>query len=185
MNAAPVDRPDTPVPSVFVGRLGAWWPVRVRTAAAGVALAMGTAWGAVLAGGLERPALGGGLYLIVAVGAAFVPAGITLQVVVGQIMVGALMLAPGGPPGWVLAVLVAGVVATAELLAAAARMDAAAARDGAGTAPRTAGAAAAATLAFALVLGVAALPGLGGLLGVLIAAAACAGVATLVAREAG
>lgn len=158
--------------------LGDWSLDRVRLAVLALAAALAT--GAVLAvvdpeGGFGW---GGLLYLGVTSLALFFPAGVAAQVVLGQILIASLLIGGEGIDLVLLLPAMAGVVATAELLAVVARLDTPVRRDAEGTL-RGASAAAALGGGVFLVVGLSgAIPGPAGLLGVLLASGACVLLAT-------
>lgn len=164
--------------------LGDWSVDRVRLAA--LALAASLATGALLAvvdpgGGFGSRGL---LYAGVTSLALFLPAGVAAQVVLGQILIAALLIGGEGIDVVLLLPAMAGVVATAELLAVVARLDTPVRRE-AGGALRRAGSAAALGGGVFVGVGLAgAIPGPAGLLAVLLASGACVLLAARLARGA-
>jgi hypothetical protein len=161
-----------------------WGPARRRLAITAVLTAVATAaFGAAL-GGTGRHAVGAVGFTAIAVAALFRPVWITGLVVTGQLM--ALGLLAGGAAPFAVLPVVAGVIASAELLAAAARLDSPGERIPVGEFQRAALAAALGAAVFAAVALAAALPGPTGLLAVGLASAACVALAILlVTRRAG
>lgn len=157
-----------------------------RRKAAGLAVLAAVLTGAAAAatGASMAAVYGAGVYLALTGAVLLRPAALAAQVVVGQLLVAAVLLDPGGPPPVTLLPVVAGVVATAELLALAARLD--------GPFPRDAGAglreAALATLvgsaAYGAVALLGALPGPSGLAAVALASGACLALALVLVRAA-
>ncbi len=132
--------------------------------------------GAVAVGGDASP-YAAVVYVAAVALALFVPAAITAQVIGGQMLAG-LLLMGGGPIAWVgAALIVAGVVATAELLAEVARLDTPLRRDPVGALPRATMAAAVGGTMVAAVLLAHGLPELTGLAAVALASAVCFGLA--------
>ena len=152
--------------------MNTWSRERVRLAGWAIGLAVATA---VLVPLLDPYARipGSLLYVAVAVGALFSPAGIAVQVIVGLGLMGQLLLGEVGPDPVLLAPVMAGVVATAELLAAVARMDTPVACDPDDARPRTGMAAAVAAGVYGAVVLAAGIPGPTGLLAVVLASVAC------------
>jgi hypothetical protein len=139
---------------------------------------------AAVLGGTEGYGDGAVVYVLVAVGALFSPAAITLQVIGGQALVGGLLLGPNPPDLLLLLPLLAGVVATAELLALVARLDTALERDAGGEFEEIGLSALAAGLVFgAVLLTGALLPGPGGILAVVVGAGATVVLSLLLVRS--
>ncbi|MEQ9569883.1 MAG: hypothetical protein RLN75_06805 [Longimicrobiales bacterium] len=140
--------------------MGTWWPSRRLAAAVAVATVVGTALGAVGPGAVPWLAA---LYVAVAVFGLGSPAAIPVQVVAGVSLVAGLLVRSGGESALALAPLVAGVVATAELLAVVARLDAPIERPAGDLLLRAGGSAALAGGLYAGVLLAGAMPGPEGL----------------------
>src|SRR5690606_7235927 len=96
---------------------------RTTVAALAVVTAALTSAGAAALGNAPPHALGGIIYFGVVVGALLQPGALTAQVIAGQLLAGSLLLSPEPPSLLRLAPIVAGVIATAELLALAHRMN--------------------------------------------------------------
>lgn len=156
--------------------LGVWSPARWRCAVWAVLTAAATG---TLAFVLDPSGqvLGPALYVVVATGAILVPAGVAAQVMGGQLLLGSLLVGQGGPDPLLLLPSVAGVVATAELLAVVARLDTPLARGAPDAFGRAGLAAAVGVGAFAAVVLAGDLPGPTGLLAVVLASGAVAAVA--------
>ncbi|MGD8279342.1 MAG: hypothetical protein PVH00_14995 [Gemmatimonadota bacterium] len=163
-----------------------WGPARTRLAISAVLVATGTAaLGAVL-GGTGNHVVGAVGYIAVTVAALFRPGWITGQVVTGLMMAAGLMIGPAAASSLRMLPLVAGIIATAELLAAAARLDAPVERVARGELRRAGLAAGLGAVVFAAVLFAGVLPGPSGLLAVGLASAACVVLAILlVTRRSG
>lgn len=101
-----------------------WWPARRRLATLAVGCAVLT--GALVAGvgGGRDHVIHAALYSLVGVGALRVPPLVTGQLLVGLLMIAAVLLDVDVTRSLLLAPAVAGVIVTAELLAAVARLDA-------------------------------------------------------------
>lgn len=161
---------------------GVWPPARRRGAAlaALVAVLTGSGMAALAAHGWQ--VLGATAYVGAAFVALVVPGAIGVVVVGGVGLAGSLMLGPWAVGPLALLPVVAGVVATAELLALTGRLDTPVERDP-GAELRQAGLA---TLIAAAVYGVVAVvgaaPGPSGFLAVVVAAVGGAGVAVLLMR---
>jgi hypothetical protein len=151
---------------------------------AAVAVAAALSTGAISAAiaGPGRHFSGAAVYVAVTVLALFSPAAVTVQVIVGQLLVATLLL--GGPRDPLLLVpVVAGIVVTAELLAVVARLDTPIERDP-GEVLRPAGLAAViAGAVFGVVALVGGVPGPTGILAVVLACGACVVLATRLAQE--
>jgi hypothetical protein len=163
-------------------RAAAWWPARRRLALMAVATAALTAAAVAALGASDTHALAAGLYMLVAVAAVFLPDAIPVQVIGGQLLAASLLV--GGSVDLLLLLpVVAGVVATAELLAVVGRMDAPGERDPRADVRRAGGATGLAAAVFGAVALVGRVPGPTGLLAVVLASAACAGLAIVLARS--
>lgn len=164
--------------------LSTWWPPRRRLALLAVLLAMATSFtAAALAEGNGLYIRAAQLYALLGVAALVWPALVTVQVVWAQLLMAALLVW-GHVPAIYLVPVVAGVVATAELLTTVARLDTPMERDPHDAVTRMGVAAAVAAGVFTAVGLAASLPGPTGLLAVVIASAALAWVATLLVRRA-
>lgn len=148
------------------------WPAVWAVLAAFVtgALVVGAGGG----GWLRYLALG---YIGIVVLALFVPAAVTAQVVGGQVLAGVVLV--GGAAGglFTTALVVAGVVVTAELLAVVARLDSPVRRRPEGVLARTGTAGALAGGVFGVVVFSSGQYAVGGLIAVAVASAVCFGVA--------
>lgn len=158
-----------------------WWPARRRLAALAVATAMLTAAASVMLGGPGRYGFEVA-YVGIAVVATFLPAAITLQVIVGQLLLARLLVEGSGGAALTLVPLMAGIVVTAELLAVVARLDMPLERDPRGVYTEVGLAAVVAGGVFCLVLAVGDLPGPGGLVAICVGSGACVVLATLMPR---
>lgn len=158
-----------------------WWPIRKRLAAFAVILAVMTVLVAAAATGSAAIRILGLGYIALAAGALLLPAAITVQVLGGQFLVGAMILGPGGAGArlWAIPVFVM-VVGTAELLTIVARLDSVFERDPAGDYRAATQSALLAGLVFGAVLLMARLPGPGGLIGVVTSAIACTLLGTFI-----
>lgn len=122
-------------------------------------------------------------YMAGAMLALFNPAALFVQVIAGQALVATLLLG-ADPPGPLIPVLmVAAVVATAELLAMVGRMRAVRGAGQGGELRMAGSAALTAGLAFGAVLLIGALPGPSGLGAIVVTSAACALAAWLLVRQ--
>lgn len=150
-----------------------------------LALLCATLTGAAVAGlGGSVPQLYGGLvYLGIAAVSLRAPGAIATQVVVGQLLVASLLVGPGAPHPLLALPLVAGVVATAELLGGLHRLDKPLEREAGGDLRGIGTAVAVAGSAYGAVALLGAIPGPTGLLAVALASAACVGMALLFARR--
>jgi hypothetical protein len=128
--------------------------------------------------------VGAGVYVACVWISLTIPAAIVAQTVVGLVLVGSLLVAAGGPDPLTLAPLVAGVVATAELLGVAFRMNAPIERAPAGDLARAGANTVAAVAVFGLVSLASALPGPRGIVAIGLASAACAALAVVLVRSA-
>jgi hypothetical protein len=161
---------------------GVWPPVRRRVAALAVLVALLTGTGMAALAAYGWQVLGAAAYVVVAALGLVVPGAIGMGVVGGVALAGSLIIGPWAIGPLLLLPVVAGVAATAELLALAGRLDTPVARD-AGAELRRAGlATAVAAAAYGVVAVVGAVPGPTGFLAVVLAAAAGAGVAVLLMR---
>jgi len=160
-----------------------WSGARIRVAAAAVLVSAATGAVTVGVGGSTEQFYGAGLYVAVAALAAFMPPVIAIQVVGGQALVASLLMSQGG---WTLLLLVpsvAGVVATAELLAVVARLDSPIWRESGHTVSAAGRAAVMGAGVFGAVALVGAIPGPTGLLAVVLASGACVVLARRLAGE--
>ena len=153
--------------------MSTWWPARQRLAVLAILSASLTA--AFVVRSAEAPWAGEGavVYLMVSALAVFFPAAIAAQVIGGQLLLGALLLAPNGPGYLILVPAVATVIVTAELLAAVARMDTPTGGDPGDALPRTGVAALVGGGVFLAVGLLSALPGPRGLIALVVASGAC------------
>lgn len=158
--------------------MSAWWPARRLAAALAVATALVVALAAVGQGAAPWYAA---VYVAVAVFGLGSPGALPVQVVAGVSMVAGLLVAGASPLA--LAPLVAGVVATAELLAVTARLDAPMERPAGDLLLRAGAHAAAAGALYALVLAVGRLPGPSGLAAVALGSGAALVAALLLVRR--
>jgi hypothetical protein len=167
------------------------WPVaraRVAGLAMFVAVLTATGMGALAAYGWQ--VLGAVAYVVAAFVALAVPGAIGVGVVGGVALAGSLMLGPWAVGPLALLPVVAGIVATAELLTLAGRLDTGAPAAGEKALTRDVGAelrragrtTAIAAAAYGVVAVVGAVPGPTGLLAVVAAAVGGAGVAVLLIR---
>lgn len=158
---------------------GTWPSPRRGAAALAVTTAFVTAAAILAFAGDESWSLGPALYLFVTVCALVFPAAIAVQVVGGQVLVwGLLSSSPDFAPLSALPVVV-GIILTAELLAIVARLDTPLLPASAGSFADVGKAALIGGFAFAVVVLAGAMPGPGGLAAVIVASAACAGIANL------
>ena len=159
-----------------------WSPARQGLAALAVVLAALTGAATLWLSGPGSPTGLVWAYVSVAALALFVPAAIALQVIGGQTLVGSLML--GQSVGALfLALLIASVIHTAELLAVVARLDSPAARHPRDDLRRVGLATAIGTAAFTIVLLLRGFPGPTGPVAILVACAACGMLAALLASR--
>lgn len=149
-----------------------------RIAVVAVIVAVLTAAAAVALGG-SAFAFRAFVYLAVAAIAMILPALIVVQVILGVLLVAGMQLHPAGPTPLLLLPVVAGVIATAELLAVAARVRASFSRDAGEDLRRAWISALIGAVVFGAVALVAGFPGPGGFIAVVLASAACATVAVL------
>jgi hypothetical protein len=141
-------------------------------------VATGTAVAAALLGG-QGFWFRAFLYFAIAAAATVVPALIVVQVISGALLAAGLLLMPDGPSSLVLLPVVAGVVATAELLGVAARTRTSFGRDPGDDLRRAWISALIGGGVFGVVALVARFPGPGGPVAVVLASAACAAIAVL------
>ena len=151
----------------------AWRPDRAFVAGAAAASALATASGAAILGGSPAPLSGVAAYAVITIFALAYPALITAQVIAGAAIAASLLFGPlAGTPLFVAPVL-AGVVATAELLAITARLDSPFGRDPRGDLRRAGIAGLLSAAVFGIVALIADVRGPGGFLAVVLAAAVC------------
>ena len=168
--------------NLWVRQEATWSRARLRFAAMAVATAVITA--AFMAATGPEATAGAVLYVLVTLGALFFPAGITFQVMAGLVLAGRLLLESDGTALIPVALILSGIVLTAELLAVVARLDSPLWRDPSGSFARALMAAGGAALVAALVLLVSELPGPAGLLAAIVAALACGAMAARLVRQA-
>ncbi|MEJ2185950.1 MAG: hypothetical protein P8Z36_08425 [Gemmatimonadota bacterium] len=161
---------------------GVWPPARRRVAAlAGlVAVLTGTGMAALAAYGWQ--VLGAAAFVVAAVAGLAAPGAIGVALVGGVALAGSLMMGPWAVGPLALLPVVAGIVATAELLALVGRLDTPVPRDAGGELRRAGWATLIATAAYGVVAVVGAVPGPTGFLAVVAAAVGGAGVAVLLMR---
>lgn len=169
--------------SVALDLRTAWWPGRRRLAIVAATVTVLTAVLYILLGGAAAHLDLAAIYVLVAMGALFSPAAVTAQVIAGQALAGSLLTSPQGPRPLLLVPVLAGVVATAELLAAVARLDASVERSATEGLGRMGAAAVVGAGVYAAVALVGDLPGPTGLLAVVLASGAFAGAAWLLVRR--
>lgn len=158
-----------------------WRPARRRFAALALVTATLTATaGAVLGGAGAHMSLSF-LYVALVAVALLYPAAIAAQVVGGQVLVGTILAGAVRPPLLLSLAMLAGIVATAELLAVVARLDTPIEADPTDELPRIGLASLAGAAIFAAVLLASGLPGPGGLVAVALASAACLVLAGMLA----
>jgi len=148
-----------------------------------VATALLTATLAVAVGGRGVTSDLATLYVACAVAALFYPAMITIQVLLGQLLLGLVLMRGEGGASALLIPTLAVVVITAELLAIVARWDTPLPRDPRAELPGVITAGVMGGAVFAVVMLAAVLPGPRGFLAVGLASAACAGLATMLVRN--
>lgn len=160
-----------------------WWPARRRLA--GLAILTATLTGSIAATAGSSPAhvYGAGGYLVLTLIALFWPSAIVAHVIGGQVLAGSVLVAPGGGELVPLLAIVAGAVATTELLAGAARLDMPVEREGRDDLRRAGLAAVAGAGVFGAVALVGTLPGPTGLVAVALASGACIVLALLLVRS--
>jgi hypothetical protein len=159
-----------------------WWPARRRLALLALLGGALTAALVVFAGGPGRRGDFALLYVGLVSLALLMPPLVTVQVVAGQLLLASLLPWHGAAGALVVAAAMAGVVATAELLATVARLDTPMERRPTGALRRAAAAAAVGAAAWAAVALLAGVPGPSGLLAALLAAAACAALGGVLGR---
>jgi hypothetical protein len=159
-----------------------WSPARVRFAMLTVGVAIATV-GLVVALGGGR-VVGITLYMIVTLAALFLPAAIAIQVGLGQLLVGQLLLGAGSVDPLLAVPAFAGVVAGAELLAVVAWLDSPLRRQPTDAGANTGRAVGLAAVVFGSVLLLVDFPGPTGILAVVLASAACGILAGRLARTA-
>ena len=149
-----------------------WWPARRRLARLAIASAFLTGVLVAVVGGGGTHVVRAGLHLVVAVGALRIAALVTGQVVVGMLTIAVVLV--GGEAGTALALApaVAGVIVTAELLAAVARLDTPLERGADGVVVRALSSGALSGLLFAAVASVGGVVALDGSTGLLVASGA-------------
>ncbi len=179
------------LPRLLQGRSGTaattstWSPGRQRLAALAVLVATLTGAVGTVLDGSSSYVYGGGAYVMIAALALFFPAAITAQVIGGQVLVGSLLMGQEGFAALILVPALAGVVATAELLAIVAWLDTPLQRDPRDALPKAGLAAVIGGGVFGAVMLVSGLPGPGGLVAVGLASGACVVLATRLMRSAG
>ncbi len=152
-----------------------WWPIRKRLAAIAVSLASLSALLALGVSGSRAVGVLGVIYIVVTAAAVIMPAAITVQVVIGQLVTGVLVLGPFSGTATLSGVLVfGGVVGTAELLAIVARLDSPFERDPAADYRSAVQSGLIGGAVCGVVLIMATLPGPGGLTGLITSSLACA-----------
>lgn len=160
----------------------AWGPARKRVARIAIAMAAATAAAGAALGGSSDYIVPAVALVAVATLALRYPTWIAVQVLFGQLIAAKLLVVLDGATLRVLPV-VAGVIATAELLAEVARLDAPAARDPRGALRSAAVAAALGAAVFIAVALAGTLSGPTGLLAIGLASAACVFLAILLVRR--
>lgn len=160
------------------------WRVRRRIAGLAFLTALATVFAASAMA--TSPALTwlGGIYLGVAAAAAVVPTAIVAQVALGQLLAASLLTGGDGTPFLLLVPVVAGVIATAELLAITARMATPLDYEPGRDLRRAAAAVLVGAAVFAGVAAVRGAPGPTGLAAIGLASAACIAIALLLVRSA-
>lgn len=162
-----------------------WRRARRRTAAAAVLTAILTGAAGVALGASSLHVYIAGAYVVITVAALFFPAAIAVQVIGGQVLVGSVLLGQDGLAHLLLLLpVVAGVVATAELLAVVARLDTPLERDPGAGLHRVGLAAAIGGAVFAAVVLLGELPGPTGLVAIVLASGACVMLAVLLVKRA-
>lgn len=156
----------------------AWHRPRRRLAAIAVLIALLTALAGALSLGTHGQ-LYGIAYVAIAIMAVFTPSWIPAQVVAGELLAAMSLFAPNRLALLTIVGMIAGVIASAELLAAIARMDLPLDGGTANAMRRSAFAAVAGGSTFVAVTLVARLPGPSGLFAVTSASAACVLLALL------
>ena len=158
---------------------GTWWPARRRFAL--LALLTGALTAALVArmGGPDWHVDLALVYVSVVGLALFSPAAIALQVIAGQVAVASVLVGRDSAVALLLVPALAGVVATAELLALVARLDSPVERRPRGELRRASVAVVVGSGVYAAIALAAPVPGPTGLVAVGLAAAACALLAAL------
>lgn len=157
--------------------LVAWMPLRRRIAAGTIGIATLAAIPAAMFGGAGWHAYLAAV-LVAFTALALLDSGwIPAPVIAGQLLAGGILLGPSTAAPLLAILVVAATIATAELLAGLARPDTTLARDAGSLLRRAATAAAGAAAACAVILVVATIPGPGGVAAIILASAACAGLA--------
>lgn len=160
-----------------------WSAARLRLAGLALLLATLTAAGAATLGGIDSLGRLAIAYVAVVAIALRVPGLIVAQVLGGQALAAAVLPGAGRADSLLIVPLIAGVVATAELLASVARLDAPLRRPSPIDLRRPVFATLLAAAVFAIVLLARRLPGPGGSQAVALAAAACVILALLLASD--
>lgn len=159
------------------------WRVRRRIAGLAFVSALATVFAASAMGTSPTLAWLGGIYLGLTAAAIGAPTVIVAQVALGQVIAASLLVAGDGSPVLLLVPIIAGVIATAELLAITARMasplDYRPGRD----LRRAAAAVLIGAVVFTGVSAVRGAPGPTGLAAIGLASAACIGIALLLVRD--
>lgn len=133
-------------------------------------------------GGPGLPSFLAAIYVLTALLALFFPAAIAVQVILGQALVGALLVGLSPPLVPALVLLVAGVILNAEVLAVVARMDTSIDSDPREDLPRAGQAALIGGCVFGVALVLTRIPGPTGLMAVLLASLAVMGLAAMMAE---
>jgi len=158
------------------------WPLRERLAVIVVLLAFATAAFVAMRGATSWHVFQAGAYLVSVLVALAAPGATLVQVIGGQILAGGVLVGQGGVAWLVVVPVIGSVVATAELCAVVGRLGGAVAR-GPGTDLRRAILSAGLGAGvFAVVVFVGGTAGVGGILAIALASAACVGVAVVVGR---
>jgi hypothetical protein len=157
-----------------------WGPQRRRLAAAALATTAATVSVSIALGGSLQYAA---VWCALAITALVFPSWITGHVLGGLAIAASHLLGAAEPPLFLLPI-VAGIIASTELLAATARLDSPVAREPRGEVSRSAVAAAIGATVYGLVAFSSGLPGPPGIAGVGLAAAACLALAIVLVRSA-
>ena len=152
---------------------------RNRLIAAALVLAVTTGVVALGLGATPNHAWGALGYVAVVGFAVRAPGAIWAQVLAGQLLAGSLLLGSGELSWWVLAPVIASVIATAEVLGVVARLNSVVPRDPTEDLRRAGRATLLGGVTFAAVALAGGLPGPRGLLAVSLASAACVAVAAV------
>ena len=152
---------------------------RTRLIAAALLLAVATGVVALSLGATPNHAWGAFGYVAVVGFAVLAPGAIWAQVLAGQLLAGGLLLGPQALPWWIVAPIVASVIATAEMLGVVARLDSVVPRDPTDDLRRAGQATVVGGAVFAVVAFAGVLPGPPGILAVALASAASVAVAAL------